>query len=54
LQRDETFVWIVETIRRCVYEEIYEGHFHTVLKVNGTKYWTTGALIEETILITRK
>jgi hypothetical protein len=53
-QRDEDFAWTVETIRRCGYEEIYEGRSYTVLNIDDMKYWTMGAPVEETILINRK
>ena len=53
-ERDEDFVWTVQTIRRYGYEEIYEGCFYTVLNIDGMKYWTMGAPIPETVLINRK
>jgi hypothetical protein len=53
-QRDEDFAWTVQTIRRYGYEEIYEGRLYILLNVDGMKYWTMGAPVEETILINRK
>jgi hypothetical protein len=53
-ERDEDFIWTVETIRRYGCEEVYEGRPYTVLNLDDMKYWTMGAPVAETILINRK
>lgn len=53
-ERDADFVWAVETIRRCGYEEISRGRPYIVFDLDGMKYWTMGAPVAETILINRK
>src|SRR5512140_1925057 len=51
---DGDFVWIVETMRRDGYDEIYAERRHRVMNVGQFKYWTMEAPVEETILINRK
>jgi len=38
--RDEDFVWVVETMLRDGYDEIYAQRQHRVMNVGGFKYWT--------------
>lgn len=51
---DAAFNWAVEKIREGAYDEKYGGWWYRVININGMKYWSMGAPVEETILINRK
>lgn len=51
---DPLFRRVVEIMRAHGYTEVYRGWPYTMLDVNGFKYWTMGAPIDDTILINRK
>lgn len=52
--RDEEFTWVVQQIRQYGYTEYYYRRPYTMLNMNGMKYWTMGAPLDDTILINRK
>ncbi len=50
---NESFNQAVLYIRQCGYRECFGKYYYTYLDIDGYKYWTMGAPIEQTILINR-
>lgn len=53
-QQPQDFEEVVITMREWGYKEKYGKSWYTMFDINGMKYWTMGAPIEQTILINRK
>lgn len=51
---DALFNEVVAMMRRISYTEYFWGKPYQMVNINGYKYWTMGAPIQETILINRK
>ena len=51
---DAAFVQVVQAIRDHGFTERYQGRNYQMLALNGMKYWTMGAPLNQTILINRK
>lgn len=51
---DDAFDDVVKFIRANGYKEKFKKNWYTLLNLNGYKYWTMGAPIDQTILINRK
>ncbi len=51
---DADFVFFAEYIRRAGYQARWKRYKHTYLDLDGFKYWTMGAPIDQTIIINRE
>ena len=51
--KDADFCYVVSAIREHGYSEIFKGRRYIMFDINGMKYWTMGAQLEQTILINR-
>ena len=52
-QRPGAFEQAVNLIRSRGHVEAFYGHHYVYLTIDGLKYWTMGAPLEETIIINR-
>ena len=50
---DQEFEWFVRHIREHGYRASFGGRAYTYLQVDGRKYWTMGAPVEDTTIINR-
>jgi hypothetical protein len=50
---DDDFEWFVRHVREHGYRARFGGRFYNYLEVDGWKYWTMGAPVQETTVINR-